>query len=147
MAASFFHVGFTGTRDGMTVAQRESLMREMNYIIITYENLTLHHGACVGDDEQFSRWYVAIPQVAHPCNLASFSVPPAELKHVTEWRATLPPLVRNRQIVEECELLIACPKGNEKADYRSGTWATIRYARKQGVAVYTILPNGTVFYE
>ena len=50
-------------------------------------------------------------------------------------------LDRNHDIVDETELLIACPKEPEEIT-RSGTWATIRYARKKKKKLRIILPNG-----
>lgn len=47
-----------------------------------------------------------------------------------------PFLVRNHHIVDACSCLIATPDGPEVL--RSGTWATIRYARKRGVLRYII---------
>jgi hypothetical protein len=55
----------------------------------------------------------------------------------------LPALVRNRSVVEAAfgGLLIACPKGPEV--WRSGTWATIRYARRRGCVPLIFWPDGT----
>ena len=36
---------------------------------------------------------------------------------------------RNKDIVNSCDILIACPE-NDKEVIRSGTWSTIRYAKK-----------------
>lgn len=55
-----------------------------------------------------------------------------------------PPLERNRTIVDECEVLVACPAGPEVT--RSGTWSTIRYARRIGRPVVIIYPDGSVEY-
>jgi len=52
-----------------------------------------------------------------------------------------PPLTRNHDIVDCTELLIACPK-SMKEELRSGTWATVRYARKLERPVIIIYPNG-----
>lgn len=52
-----------------------------------------------------------------------------------------PPLVRNHDIVDSTELLIACPKEQVEV-LRSGTWATIRYARKKEITVWLIDPEG-----
>lgn len=41
------------------------------------------------------------------------------------------PLIRNREIVDQADLLIACYDGRE----RGGTYYTIRYARERGVEV------------
>jgi hypothetical protein len=38
-------------------------------------------------------------------------------------------LTRNRDIVDTASMLIAAPEGNAER-LRSGTWATVRYARK-----------------
>jgi len=49
-------------------------------------------------------------------------------------------LVRDHDIVDECDLLIVVPK-TRKEELRSGTWATVRYARKQGKQYSTIFPQ------
>lgn len=52
-------------------------------------------------------------------------------------------LDRNRDIVNCTDILITCPSGyTEKL--RSGTWATIRYARKIGKTVVIIFPDGSI---
>jgi hypothetical protein len=51
--------------------------------------------------------------------------------------------VRNRDIVRDTETLIATP--SEPVELlRSGTWSTVRFARKLGRAVWVILPNGNL---
>jgi hypothetical protein len=50
-------------------------------------------------------------------------------------------LTRNHEIVRETELLLAFPKGKEQL--RSGTWATVRLARKQKRTVVVFGPDGT----
>jgi hypothetical protein len=40
-----------------------------------------------------------------------------------------PFLDRNKDIVNSCDILIACPE-NDIEVLRSGTWSTIRYAKK-----------------
>lgn len=51
-----------------------------------------------------------------------------------------PPLIRNRDIVNAGELLIATPKLDVE-EQRSGTWAAIRYARKIGKPIILIYPS------
>jgi predicted Rossmann fold nucleotide-binding protein DprA/Smf involved in DNA uptake len=53
------------------------------------------------------------------------------------------PLDRNRDIVDAAAVLIAAPKEMTET-LRSGTWATVRYARKQGKQVWIVWPDGTV---
>ena len=56
---------------------------------------------------------------------------------------TLPPLERNRRIVEMGEHgLLAFPAAPEVV--RSGTWATIRYARKLQRRIMIVYPGGVV---
>lgn len=123
-------IGFTGTRRGMTQAQKMVLKD----LLIQSHAQWLLHGDCVGADEE-----------AHALALAAGIFveihPPIEPKH----RAFLEPsamheprpyLDRNHDIVEACDVLIAAPFGPERL--RSGTWATVRYARKIGKPVVII---------
>ena len=57
-----------------------------------------------------------------------------------------PHLRRNRDIVDAVIAMIAVPYSEEE-QIRSGTWATIRYARKVGRKLYVIFPDGTVDVE
>jgi hypothetical protein len=49
------------------------------------------------------------------------------------------PLTRNIKIVDESDILIACPKEHVHT-LRSGTWATVRYAWKRKKKVIVIPP-------
>ena len=55
-----------------------------------------------------------------------------------------PYLERNKKIVNCCDILIAAPKQINEV-LRSGTWSTIRYAKKIGIEVFIILPNNLTF--
>ena len=59
-------------------------------------------------------------------------------RHEAEWREVLPPLVRNARIVQAADLLIAAPE-QDIEQLRSGTWATVRAARKKGIPVIMLL--------
>lgn len=129
-------VGFTGTQDGMTDQQHE-VVRQL------FEQLgahaVLHHGMCVGSDEQAHRlgrargWYV----VGHPCTVAAKQV----VLDVDVLRPVKPPLDRNTDIVYESQYLVATP-AEDREVLRSGTWATVRRGRKRGIPVYLVLPDG-----
>lgn len=133
-------VGFTGTRDGMTVPQHEQFARWVREHVPSQ----FHHGECRGADEQ-AVWEVtrhsAVVVVAHPCTLrgerAKTAVGLSAFTHPVKA-----PLVRNRDIVNACDVLLACPKGPE--ELRSGTWMTVRYARKAGKPVVIFWPDGRV---
>ena len=53
------------------------------------------------------------------------------------------PLARNRIIAARCDALLACPAEPDE-QLRSGTWSTIRYARKAGKPITIIRPDGGV---
>lgn len=55
----------------------------------------------------------------------------------------IPYLQRNKVIVDRCGVLVAAP-GEAQEQLRSGTWSTIRYARRVGRPVIMVLPDGTV---
>jgi hypothetical protein len=129
-------VGFTGTQVGMTEYQEIALV----HILRREGALELHHGNCIGADEQACQiaWDMDIPPIAHPgdtpekqSEIESFETLPVK-----------PNLERNHDIVDVCELLVAAPKGPPQQ--RSGTWATIRYADKVGRKTLIITPNGEI---
>lgn len=128
-------LGFTGSRYGLSIAQRCDLERMLR---IATE---FHHGDCVGGDEQahnLARAY-GVPIVIHPPDDPRLRAYCQDAKLVHTPR---PYLQRNREIVQACEHLVAAPDGPERL--RSGTWATVRIARRLGKQV-TIL--GHMLYE
>lgn len=131
-------IGFTGTQQGMTEPQKETVEFILRNKKTTDDEF--HHGDCVGADEQ--AWKMAfqlyIKTVGHPPKDPSKR---AFTSNDENWPEE-DYLVRNHHIVDECELLIATPGGPEKL--RSGTWATIRYAKKIGRDTAIISPDGTI---
>ena len=49
-----------------------------------------------------------------------------------------PYLVRNRDIVDSCDILIAVPANPKIEELRSGTWSTVRYALSSKTSVVVI---------
>ena len=123
-------VGFTGTRFGMSYKQKEALSN------LLYETLDeeFHHGDCLGADYEADsiarKWGYEI--VIHPPEDKKYRAFCAQSGD-TVWEPA-PYLERNRDIVDSTDKLIAAPKSG-KEELRSGTWATIRYARKMGKEV------------
>ena len=138
-------VGFTGTRDGMTDEQRRAFIAWAK----TAGATELHHGCCLGADADavnvflsaadlgFTRPLVVAHQPAKKAMLSNEAFMLSDRR-----QAPLDYLVRNRNIVDASEILVACPKGPE--EQRSGTWSTVRYARKQGKRVLIFWPDGNV---
>jgi hypothetical protein len=127
-------VGFTGTQIGMTTYQAcyvEHLLKQLN----ATRGI---HGDCIGADAMFDKI----------CKNLSIEVeiyPPSNPKKRAFCDADVfnpedDYLTRNRKIVDASDVIIATPKSSEE-ELRSGTWATIRYARKKGKKVYIINPE------
>lgn len=119
------HIGFTGTRNGMTQRQKD----EVEAILSDEVETKVHHGDCVGADAEVDELAEMIgvgPCIIHP---------PTDSKarawcHSDTILQPRPYLQRNRSIVDQTIFLIAAPSGPEKV--RSGTWSTIRYAKSKG---------------
>lgn len=101
----------------------------------------MHHGDCVGAHAQahevacsFGREVTIHPPISG-ANRACKTSP--------DIRTPRPYLSRNKDIVRETDMLIATPAEAEE-QRRSGTWSTIRFARKLGKPVFVIWPDGTV---
>jgi hypothetical protein len=138
--------GFTGTRNGMTDEQHEWIRQSIIYRLPR----AVHHGACVGSDEQLHHMvlalqtYVPIRIVVHPPINEKFMMSKEDFDH---------PLVvvlpakdyhpRNHDIVDATPRLVATPEGPEELLPRSGTWSTIRYAAGRK-PVLICNPNGSV---
>jgi hypothetical protein len=137
-------VGFTGTQRGMSYFQQ--ILVEKRLALLAPELLI--HGACVGADYQADKFaaQLAIDRHAYPSNVYTKRVSEQVLRahegsSLLYEPTPLAPLTRNKFIVEKCDFLIACP-GEEFERLRSGTWATIRYAKKVGRSGVIFYPSG-----
>ncbi len=133
------HIGFTGTRHGMTEAQRIKV-RELVEEQVKQDLTVGHHGDCLGADAQFH-------SISRDCGLAVIGHPPKDERlrafcSVDEERTAEDFLVRNRRIVDECDIVIATPFEMTEQQ-RGGTWSTIRYARRVRKA-RVVLPDGAL---
>lgn len=145
--------GFTGTRDPDKVLPVQLLMlteqirvwRERVRMIHAQdlERIEWHFGMCVGADEfaadlaKSAGFYL----VGHPPKnrrLVSIRVKPDEVRQEEDY------LDRNRAIVHESGLIFALPKEDHEV-LRSGTWATIRYARDNGNPLCIIYPSVMIY--
>ncbi len=124
-------IGFTGTRKGMNKFQMLEVAKRFGW------GTHFHHGDCIGADAEAAL-------LAHDMGLIVICHPPVKTRHRAYAKAhhTREPkdyLARNRAIVDSCDMLIATPAGEEKL--RSGTWSTIRYARRWGRHIYIVYPD------
>jgi hypothetical protein len=112
--------------------------RQLRLLALILEKLLpteFHHGDCVGADAQAHL-------IANPYTTVIIHPPLADRLRAgcdPSYGSILTPkpyLERNHDIVDACDLLIAAPVGPEIQ--RSGTWATVRYARSIGRPTITI---------
>lgn len=132
-------IGFTGSRTGLNDFQRKELKKLLGARTdLSSGHVDFHHGGCVGADAEAHKLAVLLGCRAfvHPCTIAYQR---AYLTHVYKLYGEQEPLARNRDIVKITTELIACPSGKE--ELRSGTWATIRYARKLGRRITIVYPG------
>jgi hypothetical protein len=135
-------IGFTGTRAGMTPNQKEELLA----LLYGKKPDLVLHGICIGADEEFHRLVRELPFKViiegFPCTIFDQQAEcDVDVRNAVEH-----PLIRNRRIVERSDLMIAAPRTTEE-EQRSGTWATIRYARKLKKRIELMRPHITPLEE
>jgi len=128
-------LGFTGTQGGLTKCQCEQIAEALGQLAPG----EVHHGDCLGADAQFH----ALVRELLPGTRVVIHPPRVLTKRAfcqgDEERAPRAYLTRNRAIVRESEMLLAA-LGEPQEKLRSGTWATIRFARKNSCPVHLVLP-------
>jgi hypothetical protein len=139
------HIGFTGTSDTMRDEQLASV-RELllGYPPVINQDRWFHHGDCVNADYRAGG-------VADALGFHIHLHPPQDDTRRAFSRYDVadtprPFLERNHRIVDCTSVLIAAPRGALE-QMRSGTWATVRYARKLHRPIYIVSPNGRVRKE
>lgn len=131
---------FTGTRQGLTATQHAALEKEL--LRLRDEGYGVaHNGSAIGADLEAALLcrQIGFRIVAHPSSLITMTaeVPSDELREKAGAKK------RDRAMVQEAELLIACP-GAREAVQGSGTWYTIGYAERRGLPVRFVWPDGAV---
>ena len=132
-------IAFTGTRS----PQRDNTKKlaAIFQILQEFGYTKLHHGDCIGGDRQAH-------DAAIQCGL-NVTVRPPEKTLFRAFTNHGPPrtqqvqlkgarsyMERNQNIVDASNILIAIPKGSvSKEELRSGTWSTVRYARKKRLPI------------
>ncbi|GJF04999.1 hypothetical protein [Pseudonocardia sp. D17] len=132
-------VGVTATRYGLSAQQREHAHLMLRGLQLIHGADELHHGDCVGGDAEVAdiARRLGYVLVAHP--------PTAEgLRAFVPSDRTMPPalyLDRNRNIVDAVWFLLGYPDSRLERQ-RSGTWSTIRYARRTRRLRMVVAPDG-----
>lgn len=133
-------IGITGSRDGISQLAINTLKEQLRISNIS----EVHHGDCVGADQTIHEIISSLPSdgkikiVIHPPNNNS-------LRAYCDSSYILPPkpyLDRNHDIVDCTDQLFAFPSTKQEI-MRSGTWSTVRYAKKIYKPITMIYPDGT----
>lgn len=133
------NVGFTGTRDQhyITNDRFNKLVEIFNKIDQKYGPIIFHHGTCHGADLTaaiaFRKLFPIYKIVEHPPIIKKYSTSLKD-RH-TDVCVAKDYLTRNKDIVNQSQLLIAWPKDKDQEELRSGTWSTVRYARKTNTKI------------
>lgn len=119
-------IGFTGTRKGMTDRQMDALKLLLEDIHYVNEE-PFHHGGAKGADIEAS---TEAESWGYRC-----------VAHLASPKTSENLLRRNRDIVDSSDILIAAPSTLTERVRGSGTWYTMRYARRIGIPVVILDPG------
>lgn len=145
----FYHIGFTGSRHPITPRAKISLHLTLIdlYVESKFSSAPrcFHHGDCVNADETAA-------MIAHGAGYLVHAHPPFDdkLRAFSEFNDVIHApkdyIERNHDIVDVSRIMIATPLTMNEVN-RSGTWATIRYARQLNRELCIIFPDGTIKWE
>lgn len=129
-------VGFTGTQMGLQPHQLLGVEMAL-YNFYTWGINVFLHGDCIGADAEATALAAKIGYKIHafPSNIEykrAFTI--ADVIEEPDE-----PLARNHKIVDHCNILIAAPFQRIEV-MNSGTWSTIRYARKLDKRIEIVYP-------
>lgn len=137
-------IGFTGTRRGMTDKQKDGIAACLAFTFLPGSEF--HHGDCIGADEEAAAiandiGYIIVAHPGFGMGKDQGSIMRAYSKH--NDRVLMPETYtsRNQHIVDVADELYAAPH-EATEQLRSGTWSTIRKARKKRIYVGVVGPNG-----
>lgn len=142
-------IGFTGTRNGMTDAQRATVRRILMEYVAAADSHNVPfgmHGDCVGADADFDAICRAlgVRTYCRPCTFGSLRAHTG----AEEYAPPTSPMKRNREIVADASVMIACPPNDTPIKKGSGTWATIGFTRKKhGTSLHIVYPDGRERHE
>lgn len=135
-------IGFTGTKLGMTPPQRAEVQRILESAR-KRGAVEFVFGLCVGADEEAALDAAALGYRLRGFPAFELGDPNRSLLTVAFLHPVAAPLDRNGSIVEFSKEIVAAPHGYREVQ-RSGTWATIRRARRLGRPVSIVAPDGSL---
>lgn len=133
------YIGFTGNRYGLSLEQKNNIKT----LFDNCQNIIVSHGDCIGSDTDFHNLCIEYRNNNHHKSLKIQIFPPDNnsLRGFNNGDILMPEkpyLKRNDDIIKNSQILIACPIDKTKEILRSGTWSTIRKAKKLGKNVWIL---------
>jgi hypothetical protein len=152
MTLTPIRLGYTGSQHGMTRLQAAVVAHSV--FCLQGKVAAAHHGSCIEGDEEFALFvHELLPGVAH---VAHPGYPPKRPDDFSRrawveqrWPDEVtvleprPFLDRNTDIVVASTQMLCAPRERREQTY-SGTWSTIRRARKFGRPHRIVYPDGSV---
>jgi hypothetical protein len=142
MTKNELRLGVTGSRHPITDMQRDKAL----VILRGFRDegiLWMHNGDCINADHEMARIWKRMSGMVYghppsnPIGRAYFAFDAQE--DPKEYGK------RDADIVQRANVMVAMPNGPERL--RSGTWMTVRMARRKGLPITYIWPDGSVTYE
>lgn len=134
-------LGFTGTQDDMATRQFKAVQRLLSWL----NPDTMHLGDSVGADKEC---YILATDIG--CSTEGHPPTNGKRRAFLDYDVAHTPkdyLARNDDIaLAAVDGLIAAPKEWSEVQ-RSGTWSTVRRARKYGRRIWIVKPDGSVKEE
>lgn len=140
MIVKDLHLGVTGSRFTLPYEQLMGLKYVLDQISPEY----IRHGDCTGADIMTHTEALArgIKCIVHPPILERYRA------FAQNYYEILPPkdyLARNRDIVNNCDVLVAMPR--DASEEHGGTWYTVKYARSKKKLIYIVYADGSICKE
>jgi hypothetical protein len=140
-------LGFSGTQATLPALQIFVLQGQLQRLLGPGDEF--HHGDCVGADKSAHGFVVALKAVRPGLTIVGHPPLDERKRAFTLCDVYWPArswLTRNRDIVDVSERMVFTPRQDHEV-LRSGTWSTIRYARRQRKPIMIVFPDGRVEEE
>lgn len=147
---SELHLGVTGSSEPLPRVQELGLLTVLGDLrfartpfISTRPFEWQHNGDCINADHLMARIWRRLGGKVH-------GHPPDQMDrraffHFDVVEEPLPFGKRDQKIVDAAALLVAAPRRPEYT--RSGTWMTVRMARRKGLPIIFVWPDGSITKE
>ena len=138
-------IGFTGTRGGLRTVQSDNLLREL--VALREKADVMDNGCCEGSDRiAWSMWRDLGGRFRlRPGDRDQWDWAQQACRREDELFAPVGYMERN-ELIARNPVVVATPAEDAEMQ-RSGTWATIRRARRAESYLILISPNGIVYRE